>query len=194
MFHGHGVGKDDQKDRILRFCQTLDKGLQDIIDPETSPVVIASVDYLAPIFKEASGLKMIMEDTITGNPEALDTDELLGEAWEIMAPHLTAESSRALEQFWNLSGSGKTSTDLSEIVKASAQGRVGELFVNIKQSEYGRYDLSKDEIVYTDDAQTRPYDLVDYAISQTLLNGGDVYALDDEETPESSKAAAIFRY
>ncbi|WP_425525994.1 hypothetical protein [Halotia branconii] len=36
-------------------------------------------------------------------------------------------------------------------------------------------------------------DILDAAI-QTLLNGGEVYTVEPEQMPESTQAAAIFRY
>jgi hypothetical protein len=194
MFHGHGVGKDDSKDRIFRFCQVLDKGLQQIIDPEKSTLVIASVDYLAPIFKEASGFKKIMDEIVTGNPEGADLEELRAQAWDIVAPYFMKGIDESLERFGDLSSTGRASTDLKEVVKGAINGRIDTLFVDIGKSVYGSYNHSTFEVEYGDSAKKHNTDLVDLAAGRSLINGGVVYALEEDRMPEGAALGAIFRY
>jgi hypothetical protein len=55
IFEGHGVGIDDEKDDLLRYFQQIDRGLHYVLREERAPLVLAAVDYLQPIYREASG-------------------------------------------------------------------------------------------------------------------------------------------
>jgi hypothetical protein len=86
MFHGHGVGKDDAKDNILRFFHLLDQGLYALLGKESAPLVLAGVDYLFPIYREANSYPHLMERGIAGNPEGLKGEELHEQGWRIVEP------------------------------------------------------------------------------------------------------------
>jgi hypothetical protein len=40
IFHGHGAGADESKDRILRYCREIDTGLRPLLRNETPPLVL----------------------------------------------------------------------------------------------------------------------------------------------------------
>jgi len=54
IFHGQGVGTDNEKMRILRYFQQIDRGLQALLRDETAPLLLAGVAYLFPIYREAN--------------------------------------------------------------------------------------------------------------------------------------------
>jgi hypothetical protein len=131
MFHGHGVGIDDVKENILRYFHQIDHGLHDLLKKEQAPVVLAGVEYLFPIYKEANAFLNLMENGITGNPEGMRPEELHRQAWDIVKPYFLKAQDKAAEQYRQLSGSELTSKDLKEIVRAAHDGRIDLLFVAV---------------------------------------------------------------
>lgn len=69
MFHGHGT-ENQVKERILRYCQILNRGIIEFLQEEGSPLVLAGVDYLLPIYRQANTYPHLVEGGLTGNPEA----------------------------------------------------------------------------------------------------------------------------
>ncbi len=86
MFHGHGVGTDDRKDRILRYFQLVDTSLHKFLRNERAPLLLAGVKYLLPIYREANSYPHLMEESIKGNVEDLNTTELHKRAWNVIRP------------------------------------------------------------------------------------------------------------
>ncbi len=176
MFHGHGVGTEETKDRILRFLQEVDKGIQNLLSDENIPMVIASVDYLAPIFKQATSYPHILEASISGNPDEISPQDLHSKAVEIISPYFEQETKDRLATYRELLGTDKTSSDVEEVVRASFQGRVEVLFVSLGAQRWGNFNPANDEVRLLEAGAAGAIDLSDFAAAQTLLNGGAVYA------------------
>jgi len=194
MFHGHGGGLDDAKDDILRYFQRVDEGLQEFFHDEASPLVLAGVDYLLPLYREANSYPHLMEKSIPGNPDELSAQSLHQKTWEIVRPVFQQNRKEAEARFEELEGTGKATDSLDTLVPAAYQGRVAVLFVAVGVQRWGLFDPEADKLSLSEEFEMGKEDVLDYAAVQTLLNGGTVYAVDPENIPGSSTAAAIFRY
>lgn len=65
-FHGHGTGSNDAKANILRYFHQVDEGLHDLLRDEQAPLVLAGVDYLLPIYKEANTYPHLVDQELRG--------------------------------------------------------------------------------------------------------------------------------
>ncbi len=193
-FQGVGGGTEDPKDDILRCFKQVDKGLKVLMKGSHAPLVFAGVEYLYPIYKEANTYPHLLDDAITGNPEELTADELHNQAWPLVEPAFEKEKMEAIHMYKEISGTGRASNDIKEIVPAACHGRIDTLFVAVGLQQWGRYNTDTDEVILQDDATLNSTDLLDYAAIQTLLNGGVVYAVAPGEVPDQTSLAAIFRY
>ncbi|MBU1206287.1 MAG: hypothetical protein KKH04_05080 [Proteobacteria bacterium] len=194
MFHGHGVGKDDTKDNILRFFHLLDQGLYALIGKENAPLVLAGVDYLFPIYREANRYPHLMEQGIVGNPEGLKGEELHEQAWRIAEPYFLKAQEEAITQYKQLAGSDRASNNLKAIVEGAYDGRIEILIVAVGIQQWGFFDLKTRMVHLHQEPELGDEDLLDFAAVQTYLNGGTVYALKPEEMPDEAPVAAVFRY
>lgn len=193
-FQGHGGGIDDPKDDVLRYFKQVDKGLNTLIKSKHAPLVFAGVDYLYPIYKEASTYPYLMEKAISGSPEGISADELHDDAWPLVEPFFEKEKEEAIKQYKDLRGTGRASIDIKEIVQAAYHGRIGTLFVSVGMQKWGRYNPDTDEVTLRESANLNCADLLDFSAMQTLSNGGVVYAVAPHEVPDKAPMAAIFRY
>lgn len=194
MFHGHGATADDSKDQIRRFFQALDKGLQRTIQDTRAPLVIAAVDYLVPIFKEASTYPTIVDEIISGNPEGVLPQDLHEHAVKIAVPYFEREMTDHVDLYRQLIGTGRASNVVEEVVKAAYHGRVETLFIPVGIHQWGTYDPATDEVILRQSNCEPGCDLLDFAAVQTLLNSGSVYARQPDQMPDRAPVAAIFRY
>lgn len=196
IFHGHGVGVNDAKLNILRYFRQIDDGLRDVLRGEQAPLILAGVDYLLPLYKEANTYLHLVDEGIIGNPEALSAKELHGRAWAIVQPLLRRAQEEAVARYEQLAGSGsdRVSHDLKMIVRAAYHGRVETLFVAVGLQQWGAFDADSNRVELREQAQPGDEDLLDFAAAQTLINGGIVYAVAPDRMPDSVLIAAIFRY
>jgi hypothetical protein len=192
MFHGQNT--DDAKDRILRYFRQIDQGLRDLLREEQAPLVLAGVEYLLPIYKEANTYQYLLNEGITGNPEGVSLEELHRQAWALVQPYFQREQQDAAGRYRQLAGTGRTSQDPREIVPAAYHGRVEQLFVAVGRQQWGDYDPGTNRVNLHAEAQPGSFDLLDLSATQTLLHGGAVYAMEPDEVPEKALLAAIFRY
>lgn len=193
-FHGHGVWEDLTKESILRYFQQIDKGLQELLRNERSPLVFAGVDYLFPIFKEATSYPHLIDQAITGNPDEMRTSELGALAWKVVQPFYERAVKDALELYKQSLGTGLASNNMEEIVPAASDGKVGYLFVTAGRQQWGSFNAQTKQMVLLEKPRQGSEDILDAASVQTYLNGGIVYLLGQDKMPDKSPMAAIFRY
>jgi len=195
IFHGHHPA-DDEKKKILRFFQTVNDGLQDMLEEKKLPMVLAGVEYLLPIFREVSSQQSLLEDAIEGNPDKENLKELHEKAWEIVKPVFEESQRKAFEKFEQLHGqnSDLATTDLETSVKAAVIGQVETIFVPLEMQRWGRYDSGRHEVIFKEEPSPEEEDLFDFAATQTLLNSGQVFAVPPQQLPGDGEVAAILRY
>jgi hypothetical protein len=158
--------------------------------------LIAGVDYLHPLFRNASTYRNLLEQGIIGNPDRQDVNELHTQAWKLVEPIFMDNQQQALDRFAELHGqqNGLASRDLEPVVRAAVGGRVETLIVPLGVQMWGRYDPETDSVRL--DPEPTPWndDLLNFAAAQTLLNSGNVYAVPQDQIPGQGEIAAIYRY
>lgn len=197
VFHGHGVESGaDHKEHVLRYFQRVDEGVREILGGERAPLVLAAVDYLHPIYEQANDYPRLLEEGIVGNPENLSAGELHERAWAIVEPIFARDREEAAEGYRQLAGEGsdRASGSVEEIVPAAAFGRVDTLFVALGVHVWGAFDPDENAVAVHEEAEPGDADLLDLAAVHTLLNSGTTYAVDADQVPGESPAAALFRY
>lgn len=194
-FHGQGSPDRDQHQKdILQFFHAVDAGLQKYFEGKRAPLILAGVEYLLPLYREANTYQPLLPEEITENVELLKPEALHSLAWAIVEPYFTQAQHSAVEQFRELTGTGKASTDPQEAIPAAYYGRVAQLFVPVGVQKWGVFDPQANALAMHSEAEPGDEDLLNLAAIQTLLNGGTVYAVKPEEVPESAPLAAVFRY
>lgn len=196
MFHGHGSGEEEQKGNIERYLNLVDTGLREIFQEQQSPLVLAGVDYLLPIYREVSEYANIMSEGITGSPEQLRPEELQEQAWPIVEAHFRRETEKVVAQYRQLAATDKAVDSIEEIVAAAFYGRVNRLVLATGAEVWGRFNRDTGEVVGFQEGQREEDDLplLDFAAMQTLQKGGAVYALPQDKMPTNSPIAAVYRY
>lgn len=192
-FHGHDPS-DDDKNMLLRWFHKIDDELPNLLVGRQSPIVLSGVEYLFPLYKEANSYPHVLEEGIPGNPEQLRPEELQARAWPLVQPFFMQAEEQAAEQYYHLSATKKTTTDVKEAVRASYHGRTDVLFVALGVQVWGNFDPSSNTVHINRTPEPNDEDLLDLAAMQTILNGGTVYAVEPEQVPDNAALAAVFRY
>jgi len=194
MVSGHGGVADDTKDNLLKYFRMIDRGLHDRLKDEHAPLVLAGVEYLFPIYREANTFPHLIEEGIPGNPRGINTDSLYRMALKIIHPFFQKAENIALAQYRQSSGTGLTSADIREIVQEAAHGRVGTLFIAAGSRNGGTFNRESGTVDLHRKPGAEDEDLLEIAAIQTYLNGGSVFILPPKKMPEPKALVAVFRY
>ncbi|HSF10739.1 MAG TPA: hypothetical protein VLA60_15115, partial [Nitrospirales bacterium] len=152
------------------------------------------VEYLIPIYKDVNTYPYIKEEGITGNADEKSLHELHGQIWPVVkadADHGIEEARIKCEEYL---GTSKASHDLKTVVLAAHEGKIDTLFVARNIQQWGRIDVMQNRVETEPTKSAESLEILDFAVVQTLLKKGKVYALSQEKMPGRASLAAIFRY
>ncbi|MGE0686195.1 MAG: hypothetical protein AB7P33_05605 [Dehalococcoidia bacterium] len=195
IFHGNGDDAQSRhKEDLKRFFDMVDHAVTRFLTPSRAPLVVASVEYLQPIYREANSYGNLLDDGVSGSPEALSEDELGRRAWQIVEAYYDEEQRQVAERFGNQIGTGLASADLEQIVMAASEGRIDTLWVSREDDVWG--EVADDGAVRAVHEEKQPgdRDLIDLAATRTLVASGRVFAVEPHRVPSGTAMAAILRY
>jgi hypothetical protein len=201
IYHGQGVGIDDEKDDLLRYFQQIDRGLHPVLREERAPLVVAAVDYLLPIYRQANRYPHLLSKGLEGNPDRLSDPELHDRVWPLVEPIFRQAQEKALARYQQLAGTGRTACEVADVVPAAYQGQVETLLVALNQQRWGQFDQVSGSVISVSDRpaaeptdeneQPGTEDLLNVAAIHTLLHGGTVHLLPAAEVPGGLLAAIL---
>ncbi len=194
VFYGTGAATEDDKQRIFRFFQKVDAGLQTRLGEDRTPLVLAGVDYLLPLYREASSYRHIVPEGVEGSPKELSDRELHRRAWELVEPIFRQAQEDAARDFRVLAGQERATSDTRQAVAAAYYGRVDTLFVARGQELWGSFDPDTNEVHPHQERHEAHGDLLDMAAIATLFNGGTVFVVPADQVPGGGLLAAVLRY
>jgi hypothetical protein len=88
----------------------------------------------------------------------------------------------------------RISSRLEEIIPAAHQGRIFHLFVAAGAERWGRFDLEQNVVSVHESAERGDQELLNLAVTQTILHDGSVHTLAPEAVPNGASVAAVLRY
>jgi len=194
VFHGQGGEPDARKDDLENFFRLVDSGLQTLLRDERAPLLLAGVDYLIPIYRRVNRYPHLANGELNGNCDYLAPHELHQRALPTIEPVLDQDRQRAAGRYRKALGTDKAIHDPTQIVPAARQGRVEILFLADKAPAWGVLDDDPAKIVLHEQREPGDVDLLDEAATATLANGGEVFAVNQQDMPAAGPAAALLRY
>ena len=147
MFHGQDPG-NEIKERILRWFRGIDGFLRERASRSEIP---ADPGRGLVSFSPLPGGQLLScicwKGGLPGNPEGLKPEELHRQAWPLVEPVFNTQRERAVARFRELSGTGRTLTDLKKAVSAAHQGRIESSCSSpVGLQVWGRFDPDKDQL------------------------------------------------
>jgi len=195
MHHGHGGKSPEIEIDDERFFRAVDRALAEYhSQPSKLPLILAALPEHQALFRRVSHNPALLEAGITTNPDALSTEELRDQAWEVFAPQYQARL-KALDNEASYARSKETgSDDLTEVAVAAVAGRVQTLLIEAGRQLPGRLDPKTGEVTQgeLDDPQTD--DVLDDLADLVSEMGGEVVIVPAEGMTTDTGLAAIYRY
>lgn len=195
-FHGHGsASQEEVKTEILKYFRAVDDGIMKILHDKKSLLVLAAVDYLVPIYREANSYKYLYDDFIPGNPEHEDPVLLHEKTKDLLKDHFERYRREKAEKFEQALALQKAAYSEEEIISSAVNGRVDTLFVKKGDNLWGIYDSEKNTIQVRDKKASQNTSLLNLAAMHTIMNSGRVFLMEADDMPEpASRLNAILRY
>lgn len=193
MYFGHDP-KDDEKSYILNWLYKLTGALAEYLRDDQTPIVLAGVKALLPMFEQANDALPTLKEYIVGNPEEKNPQELHQNGVAILQKKVLNEIEIEKNRYYDLSTKELTTSEVETIVSAAYHGRIDVLFYAPDNHLWGRYDPQSGGVEQHALYQAGDDDLIDIAAVTTILRGGKVYQLAEDEMPDQKKLAAVFRY
>lgn len=182
--------RDKLDQHISNFFHRVDEAVFEILRNETLPLVLAGVEYEVSMYKDITRYAHLAPDHVHGAPDSLKGGELHKRALEVARRAFEIPLKKALETYERLGGSERTSRKASEIVAASATGRVAHLFIAEGSRLPGAWNKETMQVAN----ESAGEDLLNIAALQTTANGGEVWVTDPKKVPGGGPVAALYRY
>lgn len=190
-----GPGREEGKEELLKYFRAVDKGLREFLRGETAPLLLASVGYSHPIYREANTYPNLLPNGIEGNFERSNGERIHAAAWPIVTARFDSEIAAWRDRYGAAAGTGLASDRLEEIAAASVGGRVRCLFAEEGATIWGMLDRANGDVVLHDrQLHDRDGELVDDVAEEAFARGAEVYLLPRERMPSPSPIAALYRF
>ncbi len=192
-FHGQDLNRE-KKGAIMRYLRQVNAAVAAHLRGEKAPLLLASVDYLLPIYQEVNEYPHLLDEVIVGNPDDLTAHALHDQARPHIQSYLSQAQEAACQTYGNLSATDRTVQAIEAVVPAARYGQVGTLFIAEGEQAWGVFDEASGQVQMSAEAENGEAELVSFAAAQTLLQGGEVYLLPQAAMPVEAAIAAILRY
>ncbi len=192
--HGGGDFNEQEKEGLRKYFRLIDQHINKTLKDLRDPLMVATVEANFSLYKEINTYPQLFDSLISGNPDHSNVQELLEKGFPLIRPLFKKERSEAEERYHQLKGTGKTSSQIEELVTASCHGQIDTLFVAREVEQWGVVDKSQGKVMLHDHFEPGDEDLLGYASIQTLIHKGNVYSVKPEFMPDQSNIAGILRY
>lgn len=194
VFHGQGGKPETAKDDLKSFLRLVAQAVDQRLNGERAPLILATVASTAPLYREVSRYPHLLTEVVAGNPDHLTGHELHAKAWPLVEPALAREREMIRRRLHTAEGSAKASLGLYFVVPEAIRGKIDTLFVDCARPWWGKYDRENETIKLHAERQPGDDDLVELATVATLKHGGRVFAITPSAANADAAAEALLRY
>jgi len=194
IFHGQYAPEELARERILSYFRAVDHAVRGFASAPTAPLILATVDYLAAMYRKVNSHAGLQQKWVSGNPDSLSASVLHGRVLPAALECFETSRRHAADRYMEAWHTQRASNKLSDVLRAALNGRVDVLFAAVGVQNWGVYNPVTGEVVDTGQQAAGAQDLLNLAAIHTYLNRGAVYAVPPPEVPGGGSVAAVYRY
>lgn len=196
LIHGQGEANAKVNSELKHFLNEVDKGITKLFhEDQRPPLILACVENIYGMYAKVNTYTNLFPKHIKESPSHLEDIILHEKAWLIVEDYFTQFRKEKLEKFNALLGTGKTATQIDEIIPAALDGKIETLFIENLEDVFGTYDPEKRLTTIADNEKQPNVSLLNLAAINVIEKGGNVFILDKEEIPEGiHQVFAIYRF
>lgn len=193
-FHGHGSGNDRSDEALQVYLRAVDHAIAGYGAAAKAPLVLATVGYLAPLYRKVNSHPGLQQRFVAGSPDSLAVDKLHSSTLAIALEYFELARNKEADKYFESWHTRRASNELTEILPAASSGRVDTLFVAVGVQIWGTYSDASGEARISELQLPGTQDLLNLAAMRVYLHGGVVYAVPMAEVPGGKPVAAVYRY
>ena len=196
QFFGQSGGDDiDKEAEIRNFFHRFDNALMDFLGDKNAPLVLAGTDYLHHLYRQANTYVNLIEKGIDKKVDQMPIDELHQLSWQIVKNKFEKDIEQALDAYYQKeSKNGETTTVITKIVPAAYYKQIQTLYAAENQHIWGKFTPEENLVHLDEEPSIINEDLINFAATHTLINGGQVLLINPNKMPHKAKSAALLRY
>lgn len=185
---GTGSGRETQQTYLSDFYRAVDRGVVEVLSNSKAPLVLAGVDEDTAIYRMINTYSNLLARAIGGS--ALGSfplrEESLEQAYWIVRSDVAETAAARLAEWKERATPARFSVHLEEILKAAMDGRVDSVYIDESAQRMGAFAAPNQH-------SWGEEDLLNLAATETILRGGQAFALPNSKMPDMA-VAAILRY
>lgn len=186
--------ENDSDVETKTYLQKIAKSLHAFLQEHHAPLIFAGVEELYGLYKGLDTSGKLLEEYIKGSPDQMDGKKLIDHAEPIIKAATEKRNAELLESYGNVAGTGRTSTDLNDILDSAAAGKVELLFVAEGNEQWGTFNTENGAKELHEGPTPDNEELLGLAAHHTLQHRGHVVALPIDQMPEGKQIAALLRF
>lgn len=194
--HGLETPEELRKAQLIEYLRRIDAAVTPYLNRSTDPLVLSADPEILGNYRALCSYKHLHEQAVATNPFAISPGELHARAYGLLAPRVRAPMEALRDLILARLGSAEPTVTLKleEILHGAAFSRVAGLLLAEDAEVWGRFDPEKGLVEVHGTPSADDEDLLNYAAVATLANGGQVFAIAQDEMPHRALAAAALRY
>jgi len=191
---GRIQGSEGQKVRMRQYARKIDGALRGTLTGRTEPLILASAEPLASIYRSVNTYAHLANEIIEGNPEKLADADLAQAARGVIDRINEARLRSLMATFGEQKAQGRGTTDIAEAARAATLGMIAELVVDIDANVPGTIDPDSGAVDLATEGSAATYGVIDEIIRRATATGANVIATRAENLPAGATLVALLRY
>ncbi len=187
---GTNTDREREDEYLAHFFKYIDSAVNTLLRDDTAPLLLAGTEDEIAIYRRLSKHPRLLDQYVHGSPDGLSERELHRRAMDIAMRLCSPSLQSALAEFEKERDKGRVSLDPQSVIKSAWEGGVADLFLSQRAEFIGRWN----EQTYQVESGSPGEDLLNAAALQTVLHGGQAFALEGEDMPERHEVAAVLRF
>jgi len=188
---GTGYGREAERAHLHDFYRAVDRGVNHALRDSQAPLILSGVEADVNIYSSVNTYPHLAEQAIPDVPgEAMSRARLLHQAQDIALFGYERRAAQRLEAAKERYATARFSVDLNAILRAAAEGRVIDLYLDENAGQIGTFEGK----IFGGQGNWRNEELLNVAAVEALMRGSTVYSLPSHAMPGGAIAAATFRY
>lgn len=194
-FTAHGETGENRTQLVQSYVHRLANKLEKELGKNPLPLFLAGLDYLLPMYHEASKYSLLQKKHM-GTLDGMGQNDIHKEAWELAADYFLGEKNKRKEEFgFRSSRNLAISKDPEKLIKTAITGGVDTLLVNTNHKHlWGTYNEDNFEVKFQEAPNGKNHCMIDFAALSVINSGGRVFMLPPEEMPDQALIAGTLRY
>ncbi|MEM8631484.1 MAG: hypothetical protein AAGF74_09620 [Pseudomonadota bacterium] len=190
---GRLQGSEGQKVHLLAFARRVDSALRSVLAGRDTPLIVVANEPLRSVFLSVCSHGAVLHGHPDGVSETSSDTDIAAAARGLIDGHYRDEVRALCDTYAVRAGIRRATSKVTDIARSSTFGGVDTLMVNMEKTLSGRIDPEDGRVSYAaEGAET--YDILSELACRTLLTGGRVLSVRQEDLPEVEPVAALLRH